>query len=128
MTLNNYFVRCLTFEAISIDTRQGVKKPADVNSIEVIVSLYINSTIACNFVISWLLTVFVVRCSTCDVSIDPRPGVKKSADVNSTEFIVSLILQLLVILLLGSLPAAIITFYNIMWIISLTFYSWILIQ
>ena len=31
-----------TCEAVSIDTRQGVKKPVDINSIELIVSLYIN--------------------------------------------------------------------------------------
>ena len=31
-----------TCEAVSIDTRQRAKKPADVNSIELIVSLYIN--------------------------------------------------------------------------------------
>ena len=52
LTLNSYFVSSSTCEAVSTDKRQGVKKPADVNSIEWIVSLYINSTIACNFPIS----------------------------------------------------------------------------
>ena len=49
-------MRCSTCEAVSLDTRQGVNhekpRPADVNCIKLIVSLYINSTIACNFVIS----------------------------------------------------------------------------
>ena len=52
LTLNSYFVRLSAYEAVSTDTRQGIKKPSDVNSIELIVSLYINSTIVCNFVIS----------------------------------------------------------------------------
>lgn len=41
-----------TCEAVSTDTKQDVQKPADVNSIELIISLHINSTMACNFVIS----------------------------------------------------------------------------
>ena len=35
------FSKC---EVVSIDRRQGVEKPADVDSIGLIVSLYINST------------------------------------------------------------------------------------
>ena len=61
------------------------------------------------------LNSYFVSSSTCEaVSTDKRQGVKKPADVNSTQFIISLILQLLVILLFCSLLAATITFYNIM--------------
>lgn len=54
LTLNSYFVRLSAYEAVSTDTRQGVKKPDDVNSIELIVSLYFYCTIFCHFIIPYL--------------------------------------------------------------------------